>query len=262
MSKFTYPYAYESRDEAHTSRWLLNGVETTDEGNLTDGRVWMSAVDTDDTVAVTLYAEPACTNSVASGTADISGIDDAPAKCTLSEANDSGLSGEFYFESYTSDPSAVEVLVSLAMDCDLAIEYANLDQLPVYDGTTGMADYLAAATRKVLLQVSQLYADELGGYSAPEHRYTTGASREVPDYRRISNPDQLADACIHWALMLAFGASHEREQGTMYSELRDRHDEKRKEAIQGWNLAINVDPGSDDDADTRGSAAAVSIVRL
>ena len=259
---FDYAYAYEDRDEVHTSRWAIDGVETTADGNLTHGRFWMSAVDTDDTVAVTLYSEPACTISVATGTADISGIDDAPAKCTLASANSSGLSGEFYFQTYTTDPSAVEVVVSLAMDSDLAIEYANVANLPVYDGTTGMADYLAAATKKTLLLASQMYAEELGGFTAAEHRYRTSATRETPDYRCIANPDQLQEACVHWALMLAFGASHERSQDTMYSSLRDYHNDMRKEAIQSWNLALNSGPDSDDDADRRGAAASVHIERL
>lgn len=262
MSSFGYTYAYEDRDEIHTSRWLLTGVETTADGNLTEGRVWMSAVETNDTVAVSIFQEQTLTTQIMEGSCDISDIDDAAVKCTLTETNDSGMTGEFYFESYTSDPTAVEVLVSLAMDADLEIEFANIAQLPVYSGTTGMADYLAAATKKVLLQVSQLYADELGGSGAPEHRYKAGATRVVPDYRRIANPDQLADACIHWALMLAMAASHEREQNTMYSELRNYHNEQRKEAIQSWNLAINIDPSSDDDADTRGAASAISITRL
>ena len=101
MSDFGYCYAYEDRDEVHTSRWLLKGVSTRGTRNLLDGRLWFSATDTNDAVAVNFYNELACgvSSLVATGTADISGIDDAPAKCTIVEANESGLSGECYFES-------------------------------------------------------------------------------------------------------------------------------------------------------------------
>ena len=265
MSDFGYCFAYEDRDEIHTSRWLLQGVSTRGDRNLTDGRLWLEATDVSDTVTVNLYTDMALTlaNKVATGTADISGIDDDPAKCTLTALNDSGLTGEFYFESYTTDPTAaVEVLVSLAMDADLRIEYGNIEDLPAFDPTDGMGDVLAAATKKTLLLVSQMFGEDLGGFGAPEHRYRQGATRTEPDYRGLANPDQLQEACVHWALMLAFGRSHERAKDTMYSDLRNYHDEQRKAAIAGWNLALNTDASSDDDADERQHGGAVSIARL
>ena len=269
MSDFGYCYAYEDRSEAHTSRWLLKGVSTrgvlANKVNLQDGRLWMTATDTNDTVTVNLYRDVAMAagDLVATGTADISGIDDDPAKCTLTASNSSGMTGEFYFEEYTSDPAAaVEVLVSLAMDTDLAIEYGNIADLPAFNATSGMDDVLAAATRKTLLLVSQQFAEDLGGFRAPENRHRPNATRTVPDYRCLANPDQLRDACVHWALMLAFGQSHERSNATMYSELRNYHDEKRKEAIASWNLAFNSDPDTDDDATDSQHGGAVQITRL
>lgn len=265
MSSFDYAFAYEDRDEVHTSRWVLSGVNTTSAGNVTNGRLWMTAADSADTVTVNVYKDPACGagDKVASGTCDISGIADASVKCTLSAANSSGLTGEFYFEKYTSDPTVpVEVLVSLAMDAELALEYGNIADLPAYDATTGMATYLAAATKKTLLLASQLFRDQMGGYGAPENRYKTLAGRDYPDYRALANPDQLQDACVHWALMLALGRSHERSRETMYSQLRDHHDQKRREAIDSWNIAFNTDPDDDEDADEAKNPSAVSITRL
>lgn len=265
MSTFDYAFAYEDRDEIHTSRWVLDGVRTTATGNLKDGRLWMTASDSDHAVTVNVYKDPACASGdkVAGGTADISGIADAPAKCTLSAENSSGLTGEFYFEAYITDPAApVEVLVSLAMDAEMSLEYASLSDLPTCDATTGMAACLAAATKKTLLLVSQLFRDQMGGFGAPENRYRTLAGRDYPDYRTLANPDQLQDACVHWALMLALGRSHQRSHETMYSELRDYHDRKRREAIDSWNIALNTDPDNDADADEARHPSAVPITRL
>lgn len=262
MSNFDYCYAYEDRAVIHTSRWILNGVSTRAGINLGDGRLWLTAVDTNDTVAVSLYKDLASTSLVATGSADISGIATAAAKCTLTASNDSGLTGHFYFESYTSDPTAVEVLVSLAMDSDLANEFGNLDSLPVWNATVGMASVLAPATRKCLLLASQMYSEGLGGFGAPEHRHRPAATREVPDYRALVNPDQLTSAVVHWALQMAMARSHERGAGTMYQELRDYHDEQRKEAISSWNLTLNSDPSDYADADNKHHIAAVSATRL
>jgi len=265
---FDYLIAYEDRSEVHTSRWTLSGVKTLAAGNTSaDGWLWMQAVDTDDTIQVYLCNDPACASGsrVAGGTADISDIANGAEACALTEENSSGLTGSFYFESYTSDPAVViPVLVALCVDADLDAEYINLADLPsgVYSSTTGMADYCAIATQKALLLASQMFKEELGGYGAPEHRYHTVASRSFPDYRRLAAPDQLKDAAVHWALMLAFGACHERASGTMYSELRDYHDTKREQAIGSWNLSFNTDPDSDEDADAAKSSGSVRVVRI
>lgn len=264
---FDYCIAYEDRGEVHTSRWSLSGVNTTSSGNTDNGWLWMEATDSANTVTVELFKTAACASGdkVASGTADISDIADGAVQCEVTEQNSSGLSGSFYFESYTSDPTiAVPVLMALCIDADLAIEYINLDDLPsdVYDSTNGMADYCAAATQKVLLLASQQFAEELGGFGAPEHRYHTVATRDYPDYRRLAAPDQLKDAAVHWALMLAFGACHERAQDTMYSQLRDYHNGMREQAIGAWNLSFNTDPDSDEDADTAKSGGMTRIERI
>ena len=269
MSSYNYSFLYEDRGELHTSRWTLEGIATkAAASNLKDGRLFVTFAKTDDTVQVDAYKDDALSDGskVLTGSADISGIATAPVKCTLAapSATDSGLSGSFYFHSYTSDPANayVELLVVLCDDSDLDDEYDRCADLPNYGATAGMAQFCMAATQKVLLLVSQLHRESLGGYGAPEHQYHLGAVRSYPDYRRIANPDQLKEAAVHWALMLAFGASHEMAQDTMYSTLRDFHDEKRKEAIAAWNLAFNTDPSSDDDADTGQAASMVRLERL
>ena len=260
---FDYCFAYEDRSRIHTSRWYLDGVTTN--GNTKGGRLWLTAAADAGVVTVELYRNEGCEagDLVAGGTADISGIASESVQCELAEANASGLTGEFYFENYLADPQApVEVLVSLCSDADLSMEASGLSDLPTYDAVLGFAPYCALATRKVLLLVSQRYAGHLGGYGAPEHRHRPGAARETPDFRRLANPDQLKDAAVHWALTLAYGACHERAEETLYSQLRDYHDAKRKEAIAGWNLTFNTNPDGDEDADTQKSSGIVSVTRV
>ena len=268
-TRFDYPIVYENQtDEIHTSRWRLQGIRTrADSANTDHGWLWMVATESDDTVTVSIYKDAACAagNKVAGGTVDVSGVDSDPAKCTLTATLDSGISGYFYFEAWVDDPAAaVPILVTLCVDDDLKAEYVNLDDLPdtVCDPTYGMARYCAAATEKILLLVSQLYAEEIGGSGAPEHRQLISASRGYPAYRRIAAPDQLRDAAVHWALMLAFGSCHERHADTMYSQLRDYHDTMRKEAISSWSLAINTDPDVDDDADRQKSVGMARVNRI
>ena len=134
--------------------------------------------------------------------------------------------------------------------------------MPVCDDSLGMTRFCALATRNVLLLVAQTYPGQLGGYGAPENRYRTWASRAVPDFRRLANPEQLRDAAVHWALATAFGACHERADETVYSRLRDYHDAKRKEAVARWNLAFNSDPDGSDNADARSAAGAVRVTRI
>jgi len=261
---FDYIIAYEDRDVFHTSRWDLAGVNTKSTGQLTRGRVWITCVDTADTVQVNVYKEPALTNLVASGTADISDIDTAAVQCTLSAENSSGLSGTFYFEDYLADDEVgVEVLVSLIMDEDLSNEYGDVANLPAYDSTNGMAEFCASATQNTLLKVSQVYKSELGGYGAPEHLYNSLSDRLLPDYRRIANADQLMEAAVHRALMVAFYRSHNMADDTMYSERAEKHEAWWKEALDSWNLTFVSDPDSADaTADSSGQLGVKSPTRL
>ena len=264
---FDYAFAYEDRSFMHTSRWSLSGVDTRPGGSTTAGRLWMLTSLAGQTVTAQLYKTPNCDSGdlAASGSADISEIETAAAGCTLSQENASGVTGQFWLESYQADCGyPVEVLVTLCTDADLGIEYCSLSDLPddVYSATEGMARYCGAATEKVLLLVSGLYACQLGGFGAPEHKYHTAAGRSLPDYRRLANPDQLKAAAVHWALSAAFGSCHELGAATMYSQLRDYHERKRIESIESWNLTLNLDPDSDEDADTSKSGAMVRTTRL
>ena len=262
---FDYMICYEDRGRIRTSRWKLEGVKTLAAGSTDGGWLWLTTARTGDVVTANLFKDAACTtgNKVASGTANVAGMSAAGVRCTLSQANTSGVSGEFFFDVYAADTAVpAPVLACLCVDADLAIEYGNLADLPAYDATAGLAQYCATATGKVLLLASQLFSEELGGCGAPEHRHLGGADREFPDYRRLANPDQLREAAVHWALMLAFGRSHERADKTMYSELRDYHDRRRQEAIGSWKLSFNTNPDGDADADQAASARAVRVTRL
>lgn len=260
MEKFDYVIAYEDHDEIHTSRWKLDGVNTKVDGNLGDCRLWAKFVKTGDAVTCTVYKDFGCGSQVALGVANTSTL---PVKCELAESNASGLSGEFYIESIPSCPSeAVEVLVSLVNDADLDIECDELSELPAYDTNVGMAKYCAVATRAVLLRVAGSYRDELGGAGAPESRYRTGATRLLPDYRKIANPDQLKEVATHRALMLALGRSHKLAKDTMYSDLRDYHEEKYENLMDGLSLALNSDPDDSEDADTSPKINTTTLSRV
>lgn len=263
-----YVVPYEDRDLLHTSRWLLEGINTKAGGNIYRGWLFMTAVQADDVVTIELFKDPALgdDNKVANATPNIATIADAPIKVTLAEQGSSGLTGTFYLESYAADPPAtgVPILVSLCTDIDLAEEWYDLDSLPgeVYDPTNGMAIHCAAASKRVLLLVSQMYAEELGGYGGREHVHYTDVTRTTPDWRRLIVPDQLKDAATCWALELAFGACHKMGEVTMYSELRDRFAQRRAAAISAWNLTFNLDPDVDQDADAMKSATARRIERI
>jgi len=264
MADFDYTFAYEDRDELRTSRWKFTGVKTLAAGNTDNGRLWAKYSLSDTTLTVDLYkdVDAGSSDKVATGTVTTVAAS-LPAKCTFTAENTSAIAGEMYLEAYTSTPSAVdEVIVALCTDADLSAEYGNLADLPQYSTTTGMADEIAIATRKTLLLASNLFAGELGGVGAPEHRNRKAASRLLPDWRRIANVDQLRDVCVHWALHLAFHANHERSDNTMYSELAAYHDDKRMQAADAWQLAINGDPDYDEDAESTGNVSVVMPVRL
>jgi len=268
MGRFEhYLISYEDRDCLHTSRWLLEGVSTTADGNTHRGWLFLTASAAGQTVTVDLYKDPDCDASekVATGSADVSGIEAAPVQVALSAVNDSGLTGRLYLEGYAADPPApVPVLVSLCTDADLAELWRDIASLPsdVYDAACGMAAHCAAATRKVLLLASQMYASELGGAGGPEYPYAAGASRTAPDYRRLVVPDQLTEAAACWALELAIGSCHNMAEETMYSQLRDHFARRRAEAVGAWNLSFNTNPDEDADADASKSPTAVRLSRI
>jgi hypothetical protein len=114
----------------------------------------------------------------------------------------------------------------------------------------------------VLLLVGQMFADELGGFGAPEHRQLAGATRLYPDYRRISEPKQLRQAAVHSALGLIFWACHEMADDTMYSSLGERHEKKFDEEVARLRPTFNIDPDTDADADDRKGASAVRMERV
>ncbi|MCE5277195.1 MAG: hypothetical protein ABFD92_16830 [Planctomycetaceae bacterium] len=262
---FDYPIVYEDRNALRTSRWSLTGLNSKDAGNTAAGWLWVRFVTVGATMTVSLYKDAALASKVAEGSASIASVDGAAVKIALAASNSSGIGGELWLEEYIQDPAAAApMLASLCVDADLAEEFQDLTSLPatIYDATGGMARFCWAASRKVLLLVGQMFTGQLGGSGAPEHRHQAGADRSLPDFRRLAAPDQLKDAAVHWALMLAFASCVERATETLYSARRDYHDAMRRECISAWNLAFNSDPDDDSDADRRQGVGSVTPTRM
>jgi hypothetical protein len=255
---------YENRAALHTSRWTLDGLNTRGAGNTHGGWLWMDAAIDGGTLTLDLYKDRAKdpADKVLSGAADVSGADDQAVAVALAEANGSGLSGEVYVERADAPAEDVAVLAVLCDDTHLADHYGPLADLPTYDAATGMARYCELATEEVLLKVSQLFREPLGGHGGPEHRYLAGGPRAVPDYRVIAAPRQLRPAAIHRALALAFWACHNMTEETFYSRSAERHQAAYQGEIATWNPAFNTNPDGDAAADASGSASGLRVDRV
>ena len=258
---------YEDRsDHLTTSRWALDGVNTIEGGENTDsGVVWLKTTKAGDTVTATLYKDDglASGNSVATGTADVSGCDNTganAAEVALTQANSSGLSGAFWIHQYVGDDNC-PLQVTLCVDEDLDALYDGIEVLPTstYNATTGMAEFIRVAGDDVISAMLARFEDELGGYSAAEAWYITDATRAYPDLRRIANPAQLRRSCAHRALALSLGRSHNRADETTFSELRDYHNAEYMAALESIVLAIKT--GSGDDAIGVGTSNTVRLER-
>jgi hypothetical protein len=257
---------YEDRDAIKTSRWLLDGIKTKTGSLNVDGScgawLYMTASYAAPTLTVTLYKDAAGTNSVATGTSNLSTLSTAPVKVTLAQANTSGISGSFYVHRRASDVTLVPVLVGLCVDADLEAEYDRLSTLPNYDATAGMAEYIAYASRTVLMRVASQFKSQLGGYGDEESPKLAAATRDYPDFRAIASPEQLREAAVHCAMEQIFYSRHELADETMYSARAQRHAQKFEQAMAGLNLAFNTDPDSDQNADQTASYGAVRLVRV
>jgi len=256
---------YEDRGgEFHTSRWRLAGIKTKEGGENTDGGVlWLEMHRAGDTVTADLYKSPArgASDKVATGSADVSGIDGtgaAAAELELSEANSSGMSGSFRIHQYRAD-GVCPVQVALCVDEDLDALWDGTASLGGYDSTFGCAEFIRLAGEDVLAKVNAMFRDQLGGHGAAEAFFIADASRSYPDLRRIANPAQLRIACAHRALAIGVGRSHKMGGETMYSRLRDYHQAEYERAMASLVLAIR--PG-DGNAAARGAAGAVRQSRV
>jgi hypothetical protein len=150
------------------------------------------------------------------------------------------------------------------VDDDLAQLWADLDQLgpDVVDPIFGLARYCAAATRRTLMLVAQLYPDRLGGVGPREDRRLSRCSRIFPDYRRIVAPDQLRHTAACWALEMALGSKHQASGASLYARLRDHFQAARKQAISDWSLSLTLDADAGSDAQAQARAAANHPTRL
>ena len=246
---------YEDRGGRFTtSRWRLSGVRTKEASqNTADGVLWLKMSASGATVTVGLYKAGSCGSgdAVATGTADISLVDGDPAnaaECLLSEANSSGLSGSLHVVRWAADGTA-PVQVALCTDEDLDALWDGIEDLPGYDAADGCAEYIRVAQEDVLAAVLARYRDELGGHGAAEAWFIAEAGRVHPDLRRIANPGQLRLACAHRALAVAIGRSHQRGEATMYSTLRDYHNERFAEALASLVVAFKAGAGGGASAD-------------
>jgi hypothetical protein len=254
--------AYDDRDAIHTSRWKLTGVSTKSDGPTDSGWLWFSTTAVGDTVTVTVYSDAACTSAIATGSGDVSDVDTAAVQITLAEANSSGVTGELWIEDYTTTTTAAPMKVALCVDADLATYYENVASLPSYNATYGMAEFIAEATRGIMLWADQVFPDEIGGYGGTEDRRLAGLNRNYPDRRRFVVPDQFREAAIHKTLEIAFHRSHERADETMFSELADYHRDQRMEKMGAINPTLSKDPDTNLDADTSGSTSVISLRRV
>lgn len=252
---------YEDRSAAfHTSRWRLTGVKTKESAENTDsGVLWLEMTRGGDTVTANLYKDDglASGNKVATGTADVSGCDSTgtnAVELALSEANSSGLSGSFWIHSYEGDDTC-PLQVALCTDEDLDGLWDGIEDLPGYDATAGMAEYIRLAGEDVLGKVAAIFRRQLSGYGPPEVWFITDAARVYPDLRMIANPGQLRMACAYNTLEIALGRSHQRGKDTMYSNLRDYFHQQYDRTMGSLSLAFKA--GGAADAHT-GSAATVA----
>ncbi len=254
---------YEDRAAGfHTSRWRLAGVRTKAGAENTDaGVIWLQMSRAGDTVTADLYKDDglASGDKVATGSADVSGVDGTAASAVevaLSEANSSGLSGSLWVHDYAGD-GVCPVQAALCTDEDLDGLWDGIEDLPGYDATAGLADYIRIAGEDVLSKVAGMFRRQLGGGGSAEAWFITDAARAWPDLRRVANPGQLRMGCAYHALEIALGRSHQRGAESMYSSLRDYFQRQYDRAMGSVSLAFKTGGGAD--AQYAGSA---NIVRM
>ncbi len=250
---------YENRSDLHTSRWRLSGLSTRRTAPNTDnGVLWLKTTVIDGSLTAELYKHPACAagDKVASGAADISGVDGTAAgavEVELAGANDSGLSGAFWIHRCAAD-SIAPLQAALCTDEDLAALWEGIDDLPGYNAAEGMAEFIRIAGDDVLGRVSRMFSEHFGGRGAPEAWFITDASRTVPDLRRIANPSQLRLACAYRALEIALGRHHQRAADTMYSRQRDLFAAEFARIMESLTLTLTSGATAAASADVGGGA--------
>ena len=242
---------YEDREAAFaTSRWRLLGVRTKSGSENTDsGAAWLQMSRAGDTVTADLYKDNGLDSGdkVATGSGDASGVDGTAANAleiALAEANSSGLSGSLWLHDWVAD-GVCPVQIALCTDEDLDALWDGIEDLPGYDATVGMADYVRVAGEDVLGQVATMFRRSLGGHGSPEAWFIDDATRVWPDLRRLANPGQLRSACAYHALEIALGRSHQRGSETMYSSLRDYFQQQYDRAMGSLSLAFKTGGGAD-----------------
>lgn len=258
--------SYENRGEGyHTSRWRLAGIRTKEAGqNTDDGMLWLQMTNVANTVTANLYKDDglAAGNKVATGTASVAAVDGSgenAVELTVAASNSSGISGSFWIHDWVADKNC-PIKVAMCVDEDLDALYDGCSGLEGYDSTAGLAEYIRIAGEDVLAAVAKIYRDQLGGHGAAEAWFITDATRSYPDLRRIANPDQLRRACAHRALQVALGREHQRATDTMFSTLRDYHEQQYLQALASLSLAFKS--GSGDNAEENKGPLTIRLERV
>ena len=267
--------SYEDRGyQVTTSRWRLAGVKTKEGAqNTLDGVLWLKVTTSGSDSTLGLYKAAACASgdqvAAPAAAVDLSGCDndiDNAVQVTFAASNSSGLTGALWVHEYvgdaddTADHRFIPIQVALATDEDLDALWDGVEDLPGFDATYGCAEFIRIAQEDVLAAVMQRYKDEMGGHGSGEGWFIQDADRAYPDLRRIANPGQLRLACAHRAIAIAVGRSHQRADATMYSELRDDHNERFAEALVALVVAFKA--GSSPNAEASANASVIRQARV
>lgn len=120
-----YPVIEKGDSEDQFEAWRLVGFSSL---NTEDGKLYPSSEASGDDVTITLYSDFDRSVSVATGTGSV------PGRITISEANDSGISGSVYANTNAAQ-AQVELVVQLCTELDLRNAEENLDGLLLEDET-------------------------------------------------------------------------------------------------------------------------------
>ena len=212
---------------------FLDGVSSQDATSNTDsGVLYGSFFQSGSYYILNLYSDATKIDLVASATGTDSGI------LTITEANESGLSGTVNFIGYSSDDTNIKVITLLSMDKDLPMN--NLEGLADYDQDTGFAAFHAEAFKKlqefiITRNGSQLWNPEL--IMTSQINGGTGGY----DLSRVLNWQHLKDASRYYAFYL-IAEKQDVEEGTF-----SRRAEQSKQIFKGYCQNTELQFDSDND---------------
>lgn len=179
------------------SNLSLDGLSTkkesfnTDNSGLNRGRLYGSFTKSGATYTLHLYKDILKTELVATASASALGM------ATISEANDSGLSGRVNIAQYNADDTSIEVVCFIANDKD--IEKNNLEGVKDYDPSTGFAEFHITAFNYFKEFVVSRYKSIIFNPKLIDTRSINGGLGGY-DLSRVLNWSALTEAAAHYAL--------------------------------------------------------------